>query len=137
VERWDRCWNRCWQWQNLNWDRTRKRWRTTWQDQVITLELNDDGAEDLETITPIFEAALKLEPNAREQLNLWVEPEVPGLSRDEIGQQLRLFHLGCEADGMIWFLYNTGDSFARSDQGVMVTLHDDGRFGGIRFLERN
>jgi hypothetical protein len=133
VERW----KRFGQWQDLNWDATRKQWQTTWQDQAITLELNDDGAEDLETITPIFEAALKLEPNARQYLTSWVEPEVPELSEDEIVKRLVLFHLGCEADGIIWFVYKTGDLFARSDQGVMVTLHDDGRFGNIRFLERN
>ena len=54
---------------------------------------------------------------------------------------MQLFHLGCEADGMIWFLYNTGDLvgdlLAHSDVSVMVTLHDDGRFENIRFLERN
>jgi hypothetical protein len=125
----------------LIWDATTQRWQTTWQDQVITLELNDDGAENLEMIRPIFEAALKLEPNAREHLSGWVEPEVPGLTKDEISNQLRLFHLGCEADGVIWFLYNTGDLagdlLARSDVSVMVTLHDDGRFENIRFLERN
>jgi hypothetical protein len=133
VERW----KRFGQWQDLNWDATRKQWQTTWQDQAITLEFNDDGAEDLETITPIFEAALELEPNAREHLISWVEREMSGLSTDEIGQQLRLWHLGCEADGLIWFLYKTGDLFARSDQGVMVTLHEDGRFERIGFLEQN
>jgi hypothetical protein len=119
------------------WDATSKRWQSNWKDQAITLELNDDGGQTLETVKPRFEAALELEPKAFEHLSVWVEVQVPELNPGAISQKACLFHLGCEADGLIWFVYNTGDLLARSGMGLMVTLHDDGRFEGIRFLERN
>jgi hypothetical protein len=121
----------------LIWDATRKQWRSTWHGQPISLEFNDDGAEDLETVLPFFEAALKLEPNAREHLIVWIERQAPELSKDETIERLLLFHLGCEADGIIWFVYKTGDLIARSNESVMVTLHEDGRFERIGFPERN
>jgi hypothetical protein len=121
----------------MTWDASIKRWRTIWQDQVITLILNDDGAEDLETVKPLFEAALKLEPVAREHMVAWIERDQPHLTRGKILEKLHLFHLGCEADGLIWFLYKTGDLLARTGASMMVTLHDDGRLIKVGEMERS